>query len=494
MRTFLFGTAALCAVLALPTTSVVAAPAAIAGVKNIIIVVNDGGGPTVYDAARMYLGRPLVTDGRGFRETSVSTHPLRIDTVLPGSLEQDPTIVYSPDKFWDTTPVAGNSTIPGYAAYPAGFQGYEWSRRAHPDSGNTATSIASGVKTYNNAINVDGAGTPQTAITDLIDAAKSVGKGAGVVSDVQFSDATPAALGGAHNISRINRDAISAEMFSTGKLDVIAGTGNPDYDDNGNLKLVPTYTYVGAPLWNDLKNDTNLSGFNPERFKLLQDRESIEAIADRKVKPPAKLAMIIKGDASSQFNRTLTTAPTAYEPYTDARKTNVPTLEKMTIAALNVLGQNGRGFYLMTEAGAVDRAEHANNTGRMIEEMIDSDNTIKAIIDWVNRKDTAATWNNTLLIVTADHDHLLYGPNADTIPFQPLQDKGPGLTPGNKWFGPNHGTGLVPLYAYGKGATTVVRMATRVDSYTDAQGRRFGNGLYIDQTELGQLLKATAAQ
>ena len=180
--------------------------------------------------------------------------------------------------------------------------------------------------------------------------------------------------------------------------------------------------------------------------------------------------------------------------YATPLKTNVPSQAKLTLAALNALDQNGRGFYLMSEAGAVDRAEHANDTARMIEELDASEQTVQAVIDWVNRADTAATWENTLLIVTADHDHLLYGPNGDTIPFQPLVDNGPGVVPGNKWFGPNHGTGVVPLYAYGKGAAQVVALATKTDAYTDAQGRKFGYGKYLDQTELGALLKATVSQ
>ena len=507
------------ALLAVAAFSALPAAAAtpIPGVKNIIILINDGAGFTVYDAGRLYEGKPLVTDGAAFKKTAVSTYPLRPDSSTnnrPGSLVQDPATVYDPAKFWNTTPVAGLSTVTGYNVpgfaqagfapipgplYPAAFQGYEYSRFAHPDSGNTASSLATGVKTYNNAINVDGHGDAQTTITDLIDAMKSVGKATGVVSTVQFSDATPAALGGAHNIARSNRADIAAEMFSSGKLDVIGGTGNPDYNDDG-LPRTPVYGptgWINANLWTDLKANTNLSGLNAQKWTLLQDRAAIEAVADKQVKPPAKLAMIMKSDTSSQFNRTNTVPginATQDTVYATPLKTDVPSQAKLTVAALNALDQNGRGFYLMTEAGAVDRAEHANDTARMIEELKASEDTVQAVIDWVNRPDTAATWDNTLLIVTADHDHLLYGPNGDTVPFQPLADNGPGKVPGNKWFGPNHGNGLVPLYAYGKGAATVVALAKHTDAYTDGSGRKFGHGKYVDQTELGDVLKATAAQ
>ncbi len=495
-----------------------AAPAPIAGVKNIIVIINDGAGFTVYDAARMYNGAPLVTDGRGFSKSSLSTYPLRSDSSAnnqPGTLAQAPDTVYVSSSFWDTRPVVGLSGVPGYATpaaaqagfsaiagplYPSAFVGYEYSRYAHPDSGNTASSIATGVKSYNNAINVDGAGTPQIAITDIIDAMKAVGKNTGVVSTVQFSDATPAALGGAHNIARSNRTAIAAEMFSSGKLDVIGGTGNPDFNDDG-LARTPAYTWVSQSLWTDLKNRTNSSGMNAAKWTLLQERADIERVANKQVKPPAKLAMIMRGDNSSQFNRTnivrsagLNIDATQDTVLATPLKTNVPSQAKLTVAALNALDQNGRGFFLMSEAGAVDRAEHANNTARMIEELNASEATVQAIIDWVNRPDTAATWADTLLIVTADHDHLLYGPNGDTVPFQPLKNNGAGVVPGNKWFGPNHGVGLVPIYAYGRGAAQVTALARSVDSYTDAQGRKFGHGAYLDQTELGALLKATAGQ
>ena len=528
------------------------APAALTGVKNVIVLINDGGGYTVYDATRLFLGHGLTTDGTGWSSTGVSTYPLRQDgtgtftcngvvvsgvnrnlpfsnaakspanggrnqnassttanpvAVYPCALNQDPNTVYNSARFWDTRPVAGASTAAGYSAYPASFQGYEWSRVAHPDSGNTASTLANGNKTYNNAINVNGAGVDEFAVVDVIDAARQVGKSAGVVSVVQFGDATPAASGGAHNVARANRQAIADEMFSTGHLAVIGGAGSPDYDDNGISVVTPNYEWITPMLWADLKNNTNNSGKNPYHFELHQDRASIQALAARTKKPPMRLAMVVKGFNSTQFNRTgvnpaapltNTGLPACVAPYAgpcaNPLKTNVPTQAEMTVAALNTLDRNGRGFYLMTEAGAVDRAEHANTTGRMIEEMVASDDTVKAIIAWVNRKNTSATWDNTILIVTADHDHLLYGPNGDTVPFQPLVDNGPGVVPGNRWFGPNHGTGLVPLFAYGKGSAQLVSYASQTDAYTDSTGHTFGHGLYMDQTLLGQVLKLTVAQ
>jgi len=52
----------------------------------------------------------------------------------------------------------------------------------------------------------------------------------------------------------------------------------------------------------------------------------------------------------------------------------------------------------------------------------------------------------------------------------------------------------VPLYARGKGASQLVGLATDVDTYTDAQGRTFGYGRYLDQTLLGTVLKGSATK
>lgn len=488
--------------LAAPIAAANAAPA-IPKIKNVIVLINDGGGPTVYDVYRQYKGKAPVTSAAKFKKTFISTFPLRPDSPTnntPGTDTQDPSTVYDSAKFWDTTQVAGQSTVSGYSAYPAAFQGYEFSRFAHPDSGNTASALSNGEKTYNNAINVDGSGDPQTAIIDLLDAAQKVGKRTGVVTTVEFSDATPAALGGAHNIARANHAAIAYEMFSKGNLDVIGGVGNPDYDDDGNARTTPLYGWIAQDLWTDLKAGTNVSGSNGYNFQLVQNKSDIDDLANGTATAPEKLAMIMKSYTSTQFNRSGETTnpadPHTKQPFTDPLKTNVPTQANLTLAALNALGREvnkagkARGFYLMSEAGAVDRAEHANNLGRMVEEMKASDETVQAVIDWVNRADTDANWNNTLLIVTADHDHLLYGPNGDRIPFQAPKPNGAGTLPSARFFGPNHGVGLVPLFAYGKGADELVALADKTDTYTDGEGRTFGHGAYADQTDVGDFLKA----
>jgi len=95
------------------------------------------------------------------------------------------------------------------------------------------------------------------------------------------------------------------------------------------------------------------------------------------------------------------------------------------------------------------------------------------------------------VIVTGDHDHLLLGPDSDTVPFQDIQDRGMGKVPGYKWQHTGHSNQLIPLYARGPGANLFPICANQRDSFTDSSGRTFGRGAYLDQTEIFAVMSAT---
>ena len=86
----------------------------------------------------------------------------------------------------------------------------------------------------------------------------------------------------------------------------------------------------------------------------------------------------------------------------------------MSKAAINCLDKNPKGFYLMIEGGAVDWANHANQPARMVEEQIDFVEAVEAVAGWV---ETHGGWDETLLILTADHEcGLLWGPESERSP------------------------------------------------------------------------------
>lgn len=86
----------------------------------------------------------------------------------------------------------------------------------------------------------------------------------------------------------------------------------------------------------------------------------------------------------------------------EADRADEPSLAEMTGAAISALqtkaGDNG--FFLQVEAGRVDHANHAGNLARVVRDQ-------KAFADAVAMADEMTDDANTLIIVTADHEHAL---------------------------------------------------------------------------------------
>src|SRR5271166_4628162 len=82
-----------------------------------------------------------------------------------------------------------------------------------------------------------------------------------------------------------------------------------------------------------------------------------------------------------------------------------PTLAEMTEAALTVLtAERGRPFALFIEAGDVDFALHANNLDNAIGAVYRAEEATRTVVRWV---ESHSNWDDSLLIVSADHGHYL---------------------------------------------------------------------------------------
>jgi len=241
-------------------------------VKNVILMIADGSGANTIQATGMYTGQlgKEIFNGANWTKSWASTYPLRPDGAPrsePIEKQQDAEAIYDSARYWDTTPVTTDKF--GFADR---FRGYRWHKDNAPDSADSLTAVVTGHKTYDGAINVDGNGKKLPTFAEHQAAA---GKSVGVVTTVAMSDATPAVAGGAHNVARDNRAAIAGEMFSAGVLSVIMGAGNPDYDDDGKLRLAPDYGWIGEEDWRQIKEGTH-----PGRFTFIQTKESFEALAN----------------------------------------------------------------------------------------------------------------------------------------------------------------------------------------------------------------------
>jgi alkaline phosphatase len=99
------------------------------------------------------------------------------------------------------------------------------------------------------------------------------------------------------------------------------------------------------------------------------------------------------------------------EKYSEADVSENPTVGDMTTAALRVLStpvepdESGIApFWLMVEAGDVDWANHANNLDNSIGAVLSGEAAFESVTKWVEANDA---WDDTLVVVTADHGHFL---------------------------------------------------------------------------------------
>lgn len=113
------------------------------------------------------------------------------------------------------------------------------------DSAAAATSMSAGIKTYNGAIAVDNDREP---VGTVLEAAKANGMATGLVSTSQINHATPAAFG-THDKSRHNYNDIADDYFDDmlngkHKVDVMLG-GGTDYFDREDRNLIEEFENDG---------------------------------------------------------------------------------------------------------------------------------------------------------------------------------------------------------------------------------------------------------
>lgn len=445
--------------------------------KNVILMVADGGGHNQWLAASMYQGKvgKQIYDQPDWLRLSCSTYSLNLLPKPTGNTNQIALLVYDPAKAWDATPNSDK---------PRDFAGYFHLQMTPTDSAAAATALASGQKTYNNAINWTNDGKPMAGQT-IAEIAKQQGKAVGVITSVQWSHATPAGLGGAHNISRNHYVEIANEMLGSAWLDVIMGAGNPNFDDNGQPLAEGKkreFRYVGGEeTWQALKH-------GERGWKLIESKADFEALASGPT--PPKVLGTAQAASTLQEGRSRPVVPNdktvAAEPFAVPRNDNVPSLAVMAEAAINCLDDNPKGFYLMIEGGAVDWANHANRPDRMVEEQIDYVQAVETVVAWI---ESHGGWNDTLLILTADHESgLLWGPDSSKVAFQPLEDRGPGKLPGLKYNSSGHANSLVPIYARGPGSRRFTDLIRGKDATAAAVWSY--SGQYIDNTDIFAVMRA----
>jgi alkaline phosphatase len=387
-----------------------------------------------------------------------------------------------PVRIGMSTYSAGKLPTPVYGSYdPLQAWGlFDYPKAGATDSASAATAMSTGVKIYDNVIGLDVDGKPLYHVAQRAEVLK---KSTGVITSVQWSHATPAGFV-AHNASRNNYDQLAQEMINDSATDVIMGAGHPLFDDNGTPLAAPgTYKYVGGETtWNALVDgtaggDADGDG-DADPWKLIQSKFQFQRLAHMK-KTPARVCGTARAATTLQQSRA---GDDKAAPYTVPMNANVPSLRTMTKGALNVLDNNRKGFFLMVEGGAVDWAGHANQTGRLIEEQIDFNQAVNAVVRWVEKN---SCWSETLVVVTADHETgYLWGPGSGADAsgngtWVPLVNNGEDAVPGVQWNSGDHTNSLVPFFAKGPGSAQYRAVAKKKDPV---------RGKYLDNTEIANTI------
>ncbi len=363
--------------------------------------------------------------------------------------------------------------VPGEYDTEQAWADFNYVKSGATDSAAAATAMSTGEKTYDGSI---GMALDREPLKHAAEYAEEMGKATGVITSVEFSHATPAGFV-AHNVSRNNYAEIANEMIYESATDVIMGCGAPDYDDNGKPASKTTKYVGGATTWADITDDMEVigasSGSGTNDWTVIRDRAEFQAMAEGETVD--RVLGIPYVYQTLQYNRS---GDLNAAPYADALIETVPTLEEMTEAALNVLDNDEDGFFLMVEGGAVDWAGHGNSSGRMIEEQVDFNNSVEAVVEWVQEN---SNWGETLVIVTGDHEcGYLTGADGD---FGDIKSAaGDDVLDGMYWNSGSHTNSIIPFFAKGDASRFFKWVADEQDLV---------RGRYLDNTELGNILIQT---
>ena len=232
------------------------------------------------------------------------------------------------------------------------------------DSSAAGTALATGKKTYNGAIGLDG---NKNVLETVAEKAKKAGKKVGVATSVSVDHATPAAFY-AHQLDRSMYYEIASDLPKAG-FDFYAGGGflKPDASFD-NRKVSSIFPVIEAAGYTIVKGvDEYKTKFAEAQKVVLIQKEGVEA---------------------------------SCLPYAIDRKEGDLTLANITESAVSFLTKgNSKGFFLMVEGGKIDWACHSNDLATVFEEIIDLDNAVKVAYEFYKKHP-----KETLIVVTADHE------------------------------------------------------------------------------------------
>ncbi|MNQ42616.1 Alkaline phosphatase precursor [compost metagenome] len=321
--------------------------------KNVILFIGDGMGPSVLTATRLF-----KVGEEGNLEIMSLPRSARIKTFSHDAQTTD--------------------SAPSMAAYTTGVKMNNEVIAMSSDTKAVAPSKdANGNKGINNCTGDNG-----TPVPTILELAKAAGKSVGAVTTTELTHATPAATY-AHICHRDAAYAIAEQAVPGGAgfnaalgdgVDVLMGGGANHWtpysasNKGGRADGRDLTAELGAQGYQYVTTQSDLAKIESGKvLGLFSAKSHLDYELDR----------VAKGAANTQ-----------------------PSLSEMTAKAIDLLSQNSQGYFLMVEGGRIDHALHATNAKRSLTDAVALDEAVKTALGKVDLADT-------LVVVTADHDHTM---------------------------------------------------------------------------------------
>lgn len=264
-----------------------------------------------------------------------------------------------------------------------------------PDSAPTAGAMNTGVKQRFNLINLgenavhDDCSTVTGNELDLFSERMSAdGRSVGIVSTARITHATPAAVysktANRNWEASVPADCTTQTDIATQLIDAMQA-GTIDFAMGGGRRnFVPT----------DVTTDEGGSGSRTDGVNLIERATALGAQYAFDTATAADLVL----DGTTPVLALFEDSHMEYE--FDRADEEEPSLAEMTRMAIEHLSQNENGFFLEIEAGRIDHASHGGNLHRTLTDGV-------AFAEAVAMADAMTNDADTLIIVTADHEHAI---------------------------------------------------------------------------------------
>jgi len=271
------------------------------------------------------------------------------------------------------------------------------------DSAAAATALATGRKTNNGML---GMLPDKTPLKSIVKYAEEKGLSTGIVATSSLTHATPAGFVACVESRKMNEEIARQYLFTD--VDVIIGGGYNEFTlRKDSLNLIDSLRIRGYTIARTI----------PEMMNTLN----------------GKLAALLYPEH----------APKISEGRGDM-------LSLATSKAIDLLGKNKQGFFLMVEGSQIDWGGHDNNINYNIDETIDFDKACGVALDFAERN------NETLVIIAADHE---------TGGLSLTEETRFGTRPEGKYSTKEHTAIPTVLYAFGPGQDTFSGIINNTDIF-----------------------------